>query len=245
MAAERSRRGGTGEASVPEGKPSRVPRGLGVVIVDPFPVVRAGLASTIDASLGLEVLAQASSADEAVVAVEGVRRTRVVVLVAMGLAGDKDSYWLIRTLRERFPGHAVVGLGANADPHVVSRALFVGADGFVDKNVELEEFIAAIHSAGAEEMVIAGPAAASVGKIAEGLDRRRSAGMRLTRREREVLTVAAEGLTAREIADRLGVRERTVTTHLARIYGKLGVGNRLAAIRLAARSGLVSISSAE
>ena len=84
-------------------------------------------------------------------------------------------------------------------------------------------------------MVIAGPAADSVGTIAEGIERRRSQTFRLTRREREVLAVAAEGLTAREIADRLGVRERTVTTHLARIYGKLGAGNRLAALRLAAR----------
>ena len=58
-------------------------------------------------------------------------------------------------------------------------------------------------------------------------------------------SVAAEGLTAREIAERLGVRERTVTTHLARIYGKLGVGNRLAALRLAARAGLVSIGPPE
>ena len=148
---------------------------------------------------------------------------------------------MIRTLRERFPSHAILGLGSNADPHVVSRALFVGADGFVDKNIELEEFLAALKSAGDEEMVIAGPAAASVGKIAEGIERRRSVGPRLTRREREVLAVAAEGLTAREIAERLGVRERTVTTHLARIYGKLGVGNRLAALRMAARSGLVSI----
>jgi DNA-binding NarL/FixJ family response regulator len=219
--------------------------GLGVVVVEPFPVVREGLARMIDDSPGLEVLASASSAEAAIAAVDRVRRTKVVVLVAMGLAGDQDSYWLIRTLRERFPGHAVLGLGANADPHVVSRALFIGADGFVDKNVELAEFIAAIRSAGANEMVIAGPAAASVGKIAEGIERRRSVGLRLTRREREVLAVAAEGLTAREIAERLGVRERTVTTHLARIYGKLGVGNRLAALRLAARSGLVSIGPAE
>lgn len=226
-------------------KAARAARRMGVVIVDPFPVVRAGLASTIDADPGLEVLAQASSADEAIVVVANVRRSRVVVLVAMGLAGDKDSYWLIRTLRERFPGHAILGLGANADPHVVSRALFVGADGFVDKNIELDEFLAAISSAGNEEMVIAGPAAASVGQIAEGIERRRSVGLRLTKREREVLSVAAEGLTAREIAERLGVRERTVTTHLARIYGKLGVGNRLAALRLAARSGLVSIGPTE
>jgi two-component system response regulator DevR len=233
------------ETSDSETKGARIPRRLGVVVVDPFPVVRAGLASTIGSSPGLEVLAQASSADEAVSVVAGVRRTRVVVLVAMGLAGDRDSYWLIRTLRERFPGHAILGLGSNADPHVVSRALFVGADGFVDKNIELVEFLAAIRSAGTDQMVIAGPAAASVGKIAEGIERRRSVGLRLTKREREVLAVAAEGLTAREIAERLGVRERTVTTHLARIYGKLGVGNRLAALRLAARSGLVSIGPAE
>jgi DNA-binding CsgD family transcriptional regulator len=94
-------------------------------------------------------------------------------------------------------------------------------------------------------VVIAGPAAASVGQIAEGIERRRSAGFRLTEREREVLSVAAEGLTAREIADRLGVRERTITTHLARIYGKLGVTSRLGALRVAARSGLVSIGPPE
>jgi DNA-binding NarL/FixJ family response regulator len=233
------------ETSLNESKSARAGRRLGVVVVDPFPVVRVGLVSTIDASPGLEVLAQASSADEAVDVVGHLRRTRAVVLVAMGLAGDKDSFWLIRALRERFPSHAILGLGANADPHVVSRALFVGADGFVDKNIELEEFLAAIRSAGEEEMVIAGPAAASVGKIAEGIERRRSVGLRLTKREREVLAVAAEGLTAREIAERLGVRERTVTTHLARIYGKLGVGNRLAALRMAARSGLVSIGPTE
>jgi DNA-binding NarL/FixJ family response regulator len=233
------------ERAVSETKGAGIPRSLGVVVVDPFPVVRAGLASTIGSSAGLEILGQASSADEAVSVIAGVRRSRVVVLVAMGLAGDRDSYWLIRTLRERFPGHAILGLGANADPHVVSRALFVGADGFVDKNIELVEFLSAIRSAGSDEMVIAGPAAASVGKIAEGIERRRSVGLRLTKREREVLAVAAEGLTAREIAERLGVRERTVTTHLARIYGKLGVGNRLAALRLAARSGLVSIGPTE
>jgi DNA-binding NarL/FixJ family response regulator len=136
-------------------------------------------------------------------------------------------------------------MGANADPNTVSRALFTGADGFVDKNVEVEEFLAAIQASGEDEVVIAGPAADSVGTIAEGIERRRSPTFRLTRREREVLVVASEGLTAREIADRLGVRERTVTTHLARIYGKLGVGNRLAALRLAARSGLVSIRQDE
>lgn len=217
----------------------------GVVVVEPFAVVRAGLVRTIDASPGLEVLASAASADEALGVIDRLRRTKLVILVAMGLAGEQDAYWLIRALRERFPGHVILGMGANADPNAISRALFTGADGFVDKNVEVEEFLSAIRDAGEDEVVIAGPAAASVGTIAEGIERRRSPTFRLTQREREVLVVASEGLTAREIADRLGVRERTVTTHLARIYGKLGVGNRLAALRLAARSGLVSIREDE
>ncbi|MCD6023000.1 MAG: response regulator containing a CheY-like receiver domain and an DNA-binding domain protein [Actinomycetia bacterium] len=214
-----------------------------VVVVEPFAVVRAGLIGTIDASPGLKVVASAASAEEAMVVVE--RRAGLVILVSMGLAGEQDAFWLIRSIRERFPGHVILAMGANADPNAVSRALFTGADGFVDKNVEVEQFLSAIRGAGEEEVVIAGPAADSVGTIAEGIERRRSLAFRLTRREREVLVVAAEGLTAREIADRLGVRERTVTTHLARIYGKLGVGNRLAALRLAARSGLVSLRQDE
>ena len=214
---------------------------LGVVVVEPFAVVRAGLVRTIGESPGLEVLASAASASEAVEIVDRLGRAQVVILVAMGLAGEQDAYWLIRSLRERSPGHVILGMGANADPNAVSRALFTGADGFVDKNVEVEEFLAAIRASRDEEVVIAGPAAASVGTIAEGIERRRSPTYRLTRREREVLLIASEGLTAREIAERLGVRERTVTTHLARIYGKLGVGNRLAALRLAANSGLLSL----
>lgn len=216
-----------------------------VVVVEPFAVVRAGLVLTIDSSPSLEVEASAASAEEAIGVVDRLREDRLVILVAMGLPGEQDGYWLIRTLRQRFPGHVILGMGANADPNTVSRALFTGADGFVDKNAEVDEFLTAIRDSGEDHVVIAGPAAASVGTIAEGIERRRAPTFRLTPREREVLLIASEGLTAREIAERLGVRERTVTTHLARIYGKLGVGNRLAALRLAARSGLVSMGHDE
>lgn len=218
---------------------------LGVVVVEPFAVVRAGLVRTIDDAAGFRVLAEAGDADDATSVLARVAGSSAVVLVAMSLVGEHDAHWLIRTIRERFPGLVILAVGANADPQVVSRALFVGADGFLDKSLEVEEFLDGIRKAAEKEVVIAGPAASSVGQIAEGIERRRSSGFRLTEREREVLSVAAEGLTAKEIADRLGVRERTVTTHLARIYGKLGVTSRLAALRVAARSGLVSIGPIE
>ena len=216
-----------------------------VVVVEPLAMVRAGLVGTIAGDPGLTVLGEAASAEEALKLLEAVGRTGVVILVATGLVGERDSFWLIRAIRERFPTHVILGVGADAEPQVVSRALFVGADGFLDKVLDVDEFTSAVRRAANGDVVIAGPAAASVGKIADGIERRRTTAFRLTAREQQVLTVAAEGLTAREIADRLGVRERTVTTHLARIYAKLGVTTRLGALRVAARTGLVSLGLAD
>jgi DNA-binding NarL/FixJ family response regulator len=234
-------RPGTERSSAP--KPPR--RRLGVVLVDPLPVVRAGLGLLIQDRPDLEVVAEAGTAKEALDAIGRVRRSKVVVLVGLNLDGGHDAFWLIRTIRERFPALAVLGCGARADAMAISRALFVGADGFVDKNADPVEFLQALRRAADGEMVLSGPPTEWVGAIAEGIDRRREVETRLTEREREVLNVAAEGLTAKEIGLRLGVRERTVTTHLGRIYGKLGVGTRVAAIRVAATSGLVSVGAPE
>jgi len=212
---------------------------FGDIVVDHLPVVRAGLGRLLADQPELAVLAECGTADEALEAIELHRAEKVVVLVGLGLEGD-DSYWLMRTIRERFPSFTVLACGARAEPIAISRALFMGADGFVDKNVEPAEFISSVRSALAGEIVLAGPPKDSIGAIADGIAHRRESETRLTKREREVLSVAAEGLTAREIAERLGVRERTITTHLGRIYGKLGVGSRVAAIRAATDSGLVS-----
>jgi DNA-binding NarL/FixJ family response regulator len=136
-------------------------------------------------------------------------------------------------------------MSADADAATISRALFVGADGYVDKGSEPEDFCGSFTSAADHLMVLIGPPSEALGRVADALIQRREIEGRLTAREREVLQVAAEGLTAREIAERLGVRERTVTTHLARIYQKLGVRTRVAAVRAATQSGLVPIGAAE
>jgi DNA-binding NarL/FixJ family response regulator len=193
----------------------------------------------------MEVIAQAGSTDEALAAIRKIRRTHLVVLVDLAVEGDQDSHWLMRTIRERFPEHRVVACGANAEPVSISLALFSGADAFLDKNSDPAEFIQALRAGAAGEMALAGTSTAWVASIAEGIERRRFVETTLTEREREVLRIAAEGVTARQIASRLGMRERTVTTHLSRIYAKLGVGTRVAAVRVATDVGLVSAAAAE
>ena len=218
---------------------------LNVVVIDPLHVVRAGIALLIDDQPDMAVVAQAATAEEGIEAVAGYPRRRLIALVGLGLEGKQDAYWLIRTLRERYPTLCILGCGANAETVSVSRALFVGADGFVDKNAAPLQFLQALRAAATGEMVLAGAPTTWIPEIANDIERRRDADAVLTARELQVLAVAAEGLTSRQIANRLGVRERTVTTHLGRIYGKLGVGSRVAAIRSAARSGLVSVGVAE
>ncbi|MGZ4125886.1 MAG: LuxR C-terminal-related transcriptional regulator [Actinomycetota bacterium] len=214
---------------------------LGVVVVDPLPVVRAGLAMLIEDRPDLQVLAEVGTAGDCLEILRRLKRTTFTVLVGLGLTGEHDSPWLIRMVREQFPSATILACGANAEPAVVSRALFVGADGYVDKDEDPVDFLQAIRAAADGEVVLPGNAADWVAPIADGLERRQQLEVRLTERERQVLEIAAEGLTARAIADRLGVRERTITTHLGRIYGKLGVHGRVGAVLEAARSGLVTV----
>jgi DNA-binding NarL/FixJ family response regulator len=194
----------------------------------------------------MSVLAEAGEATEALKAVRAVgRRTDLVILVGLGLKGERDSFWLIRTLREELPTGAILGCGANTERMAISRALFVGADGFVDKNANPWEFFQALRSAARGEVAFAGLPHGSLGRIAEGVESQKDADSLLTDREKEVLSIAAEGLTAREIAARLRLQERTVTTHLGRIYGKLGVHGRVAAIAAAAQMGIVTVGGVE
>src|SRR5437867_2486218 len=145
----------------PPVSPKAEPERLGVVLVEPIQLVRAGLSLLIEGEQDMEVLIQASSADECLGAIKAMRR-RSGVVVLLGVPAER------------------------------------------------------------------------LGAVADGLDMHRDADDILTEREREVLSIAAEGLTARQIGHRLGLRERTVTTHLARIYRKLGAPGRVAAINFAA-----------
>ena len=209
-----------------------------VIVVDPLPVVRAGLSMLLASRPGFEVVAGVGTAPDALAALEGV--PSACVLVGLGLEGPNDAYWLTETIRARFPNATVIALGSRSDTMTISRALLSGAGAFVDKTVEPDEFLDSMDLAVAGEMVLAGPPSEWVGAIAGALDQGDRPNGPLTFRERQVLSVASEGLTSREIADRLGVRERTVTTHLSRIYGKLGVRSRVAALRAATTAGLIS-----
>jgi DNA-binding NarL/FixJ family response regulator len=226
----------------PEVSDQPSPPRLGIILIDPQHLVRAGMTLIISTQPDLEVVAEAGSAEEGLQAAKELRRRQqVVAVIGTSLTGDQDVYWLIRAMREVIPAMRVLACAHRPDPNTISRALFSGADGVINKSVPPEEFIDALRRAGRGEVVLQGLPAGSLGTVALGIERQREEQKILTGREREVLTAAAEGLTARQIGKRLGVRERTVTTHLGHIYRKLGTPGRVSAISAAAKAGLVTI----
>jgi DNA-binding NarL/FixJ family response regulator len=215
---------------------------LGIVIADYPAVVRAGIASLLSAQPDMEILAAEGSAEQVLESLRALRRrTGILLIVGLGQSGNRGSLWLIRSVREQFPSVSILASAANPDDLMVSQALFTGADGFVNKDADPAAFVDAVRRAAQGEVVLEGVPDAWVGKIADHIEQEAFTEPVLTQREAEVLAVAAEGLTARQIGHRLGVRERTVTTHLGRIYKKLGAPGRVAALAAASESGALSL----
>jgi two-component system, NarL family, nitrate/nitrite response regulator NarL len=213
-----------------------------VLLVDPFPLVRAGLAGLIRQRGEMRVLAEAGTAEEALQHIRANRRRgRVIVLVSLAVQGEHDAEWLLTHLREEFPSFVSLAVGRGTDALEISRALFMGADGFIDAKAQPDEFLDALRQALEGQLVLAGIPSELFGSVVEGIGDPEDAPSILTAREREILSIAAEGLTAREIGLRLSVSERTVTTHLGNVYRKLGVNGRIAALNWAVRSGFIAV----
>lgn len=215
-----------------------------VVVVDPLRVVRRGIGLLVDAEPGMEAHGEAADADECMGILRGSGHLRsTVTLVCLGLPGDRDSFWLIRSLRESFPAVAVLACGSNGEAADASQALFVGADGYLDKDMPPERFLEAIRRVRRGERVLEGVSLSTLGSMVEAIRQQKEPEEILSDREREVLVLVARGLTSRQVATRLGLSERTVTTHLDHIYRKLGVSGRVAAVQAAVSTGLVPLGS--
>jgi RNA polymerase sigma factor (sigma-70 family) len=193
-----------------------------ILVVDDIPSFRE-LITTLLIEAGYDVR-QASSAREALALAEEERPALVLLDVVLP---EVSGYELCRTLRERY-GEALPIIfisGTRTDPLDSVVGLLVGADDYILKPFVAEELIARVRRA----LTRSAELNRVNGAPANGL----------TPREREVLSLLAEGLTQNEIADRLVISPKTVATHIQRILGKLDVRSRAEAVARAYRLGLV------
>lgn len=150
-----------------------------------------------------------------------------LVLLDLHMPGNRGLMGLVE-LRAAHPAIAVAMISANDDPAVIRRALDYGAAGYIPKRADLGAINAGLQAVlNCEEYVPAELSAAVANRRNNGADRELAAKLSsLTPQQLRVLVLVAEGQLNKQIADVLGIQERTVKAHLTSIFEKLGVRNR-------------------
>lgn len=213
-------------------KATRVPR-VRVLLADDHPVYREGLVDAITERPALELVGEAADGGEALRLIA--TRSPDVALLDVKMQVDGPS--VLKRLRAARSKTAVVFLSAYLDSALVYSALEAGAAGFLSKAAKRTAICDALERVARGEIVLSPETQTLLGQ--EIRLKQRSEHPSLTAREYEVLALAAEGLSASAIADRLFLSPATIKTHLAHLYDKLGVSDRAAAVAVAFRRGLL------
>ena len=208
---------------------------VGVVLADDHPLFREGLARAVRARPELELLWAAGEGREAL---ERIRALAPDVAVLDIRLPGLDGFQVLNALVRDASGTHVVFLSASSDQELVYRALQAGARGYFRKETDRDAILDGIAAVARGRTAIDPELQAGVFEQIR-LHRTDEDRPVLTTREREVLALMAEGLSGPQIAERLIVALPTVKTHQARLYEKLGVSDRAAAVATAMRRGLL------
>ena len=204
-----------------------------VVIVDDHPIVRTGLVGLVDAADDLEVVGVGATGLEAVTLATELRPDVMLMDLRMpGLDGDEATARILAVV----PSTRVVILTTYESDDAILAAIGAGASGYLLKAAPEAELLAGIRAVAAGEVALA-PSVSRV--LVRQAAARPAPAVALTPRELDVLRLVAEGLSNREIGQRLHLGEATVKTHLLTAFLKLGAKSRTGAVTRARELGLL------
>lgn len=226
---------------------------LRVFILDDHEVVRRGVRDLLEAEEDIVVVGEAGDARQALARVPAVRPQVAVLDVRLGgtdgPVSDHEGIEVCRELRARFPELACLMLTSFDDDEALFDAIMAGAAGYVLKQIDGTALVHAVRTVAAghsmldprtatrvmERLRAPGRGQASESDAEAETENETSELDRLSPREREVLDLIGEGLTNRQIADRLYLSEKTVKNRVSAILSKLGVGRRVQAAMVVER----------
>jgi DNA-binding NarL/FixJ family response regulator len=205
-----------------------------VVLIDDHDLLRRGIRTMLESEGDIEVVGEGSDGVDALATVE---RTVPDVVIIDVIMPNKDGIEATREIKNTFPNLGVVVLSGHDEQQFIFDAIKAGASGYLLKTAELDEVLGTVRSISRGGASIDPTVAAQLLSEFQSYQTAETAAdfQPLTPREREILRRMSEGLPNKTIAARLSISERTVTTHIANIYTKLHVNNRVSAIQEAMR----------
>ncbi|HHF43604.1 MAG TPA: response regulator transcription factor [Candidatus Aminicenantes bacterium] len=211
-----------------------------LLIADDHEIVRKGLRVLLETSTEVEVVGEAVNGREALSKAAQYRPDLILLDLVMP---GKDGLEVIKEIKNNFPSVKILVLTSYSEEEKLAQALKEGVLGYLLKDSSPEELLEAIKEVSQGKTHLSPELAFRVVRLLYGKTTPLSNSEFLTKRELEVLNLLAQGLSDREIAQRLFISPRTVGTHVSNILTKLGVKNRTQAVLLAQEKGLVKKKS--
>ena len=216
-----------------------------VILAEDHAVVRQGTKQLLDRYSDIEVVGMASDGEEAVTLVQELQPDVAILDIRMPrLSGIEAT----RKIKADFPDVAVLALTAHDDDEYVFALLEAGANGYLLKTAEIEELVKAIRAVHSGQPALDPLVTRKVvsqfmsGKSLPDVMAHVEDEMEgLTSREIEVLQMVGQGLTNKEVAQRLFISDRTVQAHLSNIFSKLQVTSRTEAVMYGIRKGWITV----
>ncbi|KAB1148178.1 response regulator transcription factor [Streptomyces luteolifulvus] len=204
-----------------------------VFLLDDHEVVRRGVHDLLDDEPDITVVGEAGTVEQALVRVPALRPQVAVLDVRLP---DGDGVSVCRELRSRMPELACLMLTSFDDEEALLDSIMAGASGYVLKQIQGSDLVSAVRTVAAGQSLLDPSATAKLMARLRGEQEKEpepDALPGLTEREREILALIGEGLTNRQIGQRLFLAEKTVKNHISRLLAKLGVERRIQAAVIA------------
>ncbi len=214
-----------------------------ILLADDHHVLRQGMAQVLEAQPDMTIVAQAGNGHEAIKAAQ--KHQPDIALLDINMP-KMDGVQAARQIGDESPDTGIIILTMYRRDDYVFEAIKAGASGYLLKEVELDELLAAIRAVADGEAVI-DPSIAGrlLAEFRQPRKREEPAEPALAERDLEILTLLAQGLTNQAIADQLFISEKTVRNRLSQIFRKLHLENRTQAALYAMREGLVKPDQTE
>ncbi|GAT69840.1 luxR family transcriptional regulator [Planomonospora sphaerica] len=203
-----------------------------VVLVDDHEVVRRGVAALLDSEDDIQVVGEAGTAESAVTRITALQPDVAVLDVRLP---DGSGIDVCREVRSRMPGLACLMLTSFADDDALFDAVMAGASGYVLKQIHGSDLVGAVRTVASGQSLLDPQTTASMLARLREQESRKDPLAALSPQERQILDLIGEGLTNRQIGERMFLAEKTVKNYVSNLLGKLDMQRRTQAAALVTR----------
>jgi DNA-binding NarL/FixJ family response regulator len=206
--------------------------GIRVFLLDDHEIVRRGVRDMLEAEPDITVIGEAGTAESALARIPALMPDVAVLDVRLP---DGDGVTVCREIRSRHPEIACLMLTSFGDDEALFDAIMAGAAGYVLKQIRGTDLVGAVRTVAAGESMLDPDAASKVMARMRNEATRKDPLAGLTAQERKILELIGEGLTNRQIGERMYLAEKTVKNYVSALFAKLGMERRTQAAAYASR----------